>query len=241
MWSICKKEFSQFFSSLTGYLAIVLFLLINGLFLFVLQESSIFEFGYAGMDKFFDLAPWVLLFLVPAITMRTLSDELKYGTYELLITRPISVRKIILGKFLAVALILLLVLLPSTIYIYTIQSLSAGGGIDLGAIAGSYIGLILLSFSFAAIGIACSGSSSNAILAFLLSAFISLVFYFGVESISKLPIFKGNADYYLEMIGLNFHYTSMSRGVIDTRDMVYFFSIMVIMLYFTELKLKKRS
>jgi ABC-2 type transport system permease protein len=241
MWDICKKEFSQFFSSLTGYLAIILFLLINGLFLFVLQESSIFEYGYAGMDKFFELAPWVLLLLVPAITMRTLADEFKHGTYEILITRPLTPRKIIWGKFWAVALIILLVLLPSTLYIITIQSLSAGGNIDLGGIAGSYIGLILLALSFSAIGITCSGFGSNALLAFLLSAFISLVFYFGFDSISHLPAFKGTADYYIEMLGLNFHYLSMSKGVIDSRDVVYFFSFIIALLYFTEIKLSKRS
>lgn len=241
MWNICKKEFNQFFSSLTGYLAIILFLLINGLFLFVLNDSSIFEYGYAGMDKFFELAPWILLFLIPAITMRTLADEFKYGTYELLVTRPLTPREIVWGKFGAVALITLLVLLPSTLYILTIQSLSAGGSIDLGGIAGCYIGLIMLALSFAAIGIACSGSGSNALLAFLLSAFISLVFYFGFESISHLPIFKGTADYYIEMLGLNFHYTSMSKGVIDTRDVIYFLSIIISLLHYTEIKLKKRA
>ncbi len=241
MWSICKKEFNQFFSSLTGYMAIVLFLLINGLFLFVLQDSSIFEYGYAGMDKFFDLAPWVLMFLIPAITMRTLSDELKSGTLEILITRPLTAGKIIRGKYLAILFILLLVLLPSTIYIYTIHALSATGDIDTGGIMGSYMGLILLGASFSAIGLACSGSTTNAIVAFLLSAFFCLTFYYGFSALSHIAFFKGNADYYIEMLGIDFHYRSISRGVIDTRDLVYFVSIVVILLLFTEMKLTRRK
>src|ERR1700709_1964404 len=135
MWSICKKELHQFFSSLTGYIAITLFLLVNGLFLFVLKDSNLFDFGYATLDKFFELAPWILTFLVPAITMRTLSEEFKGGTYEILQTKPLSYAQIVGGKYFGCLLIIVLALLPTLIYAYSMQALSAGGaGIDAGGI-----------------------------------------------------------------------------------------------------------
>ena len=163
MWSICKKELNQFFSNLTGYIAIILFLLINGIFLFMLPDSSILEYGYATLDKFFELAPWVLLFLVPAITMRSLSDEFKAGTFEILKTKPLSSRQIVLGKYIAVLLVLLFVIVPTFIYIITIKSLSTSGSIDSGGIAGSYAGLFLLAAVFAAISLCCSSFTGNAV------------------------------------------------------------------------------
>ena len=240
MWSICKKEFNQFFSNLIGYISIVLFLLINGLFLFVLQDSSIFEYGYASLDKFFDLAPWVLLFLVPAISMRTLSDEFKSGTFEILKTKPLSARQIVLGKYLAILFIILIVLLPTCTYVITIKSLSATGTIDSGGIFGSYIGLFLLSAAFAAISLCCSGLTSNAVIAFLLSAFVCLLLYFGFNALSKLPVFQGSADYYIEMLGIDFHYRSISRGVLDSRDVIYFASLAIFSIFITEKKLQHK-
>jgi len=233
MWSICKKEFNQFFSNLTGYIAIILFLLINGIFLFMLQDSSIFEYGFASLDKFFELAPWILLFLVPAITMRTLSEEFKTGTFEILQTKPLSSWQIVMGKYVSVLLVLLIVIVPTFIYIITIQLLSASGGIDSGGIAGSYLGSFLLATVFAAISLCCSGFTSNAVVAFLISAFACLILYFGFNAISKLPVFQGGADYYIEMLGIDFHYKSISRGVLDTRDVVYFISIIFLSLIIT--------
>jgi ABC-2 type transport system permease protein len=238
MWSICKKDFTQFFSNLTGYIAIILFLLINGIFLFVLQESSILDYGYASLEKFFDLAPWVLICLIPAITMRALSDELKSGTFEILITRPLTKSQIIFGKYLAILLILLIVFTPTTLYIITIKSLSINGTIDTGAIIGSYIGLILLSAGFASISLCCSGLTSNAVVAFLISAFTCLTLYFGFNAVSKLPTFQSGADYYIEMLGIDFHYRSISRGVLDSRDVIYFFSLIVFSLFITVKKLR---
>ena len=186
MWSICKKELKQFFSNLTGYIAIILFLLVNGLFLFVLKDSNIFDFGYASLDKFFELAPWVLLFLVPALTMRSFSEEFRGGTFETLVTRPLSRRQIVIGKYLSVLIILIIVILPTVIYVITIQSLSAQGSIDTGGIAGSYIGLFLLGAVFSAIGVCLSSLTQNAVVAFLLSAFACLVLYFGFNALSRL-------------------------------------------------------
>ncbi len=240
MWSICKKELNQFFSSLTGYIAIILFLLINGVFLFVLNDSSIFEFGYASLDKFFELAPWVLMFLVPAITMRSLSEEFRAGTFEILKTKPLSSWQIVLGKYFSILIVLLLAILPTIIYIITIRALSAQGGIDGGGILGSYIGLFFLVAVFAAIGLCCSGFTSNAVVAFLISAFSCLILYFGFNALSKLPFFENGADYYIEMLGIDFHYRSISRGVLDTRDLVYFISIIFIFLLTTVKNLHKK-
>ncbi len=239
MLSICKKELHQFFSNLTGYIAIVLFLLVNGLFLFVLKDSNIFDFGYATMDKFFELAPWILIFLVPAITMRSLSEEIKSGTFEILRTKPLSCWQIVMGKYLSVLVVLLFVIIPTFIYICTIKSLSTAGNIDSGGIAGSYAGLFLLAAVFAAISLCCSGFTNNAVVAFLLSAFVCVVLYFGFNAVSKLPVLQGKADYYIEMLGIDFHYSSISRGVLDTRDIVYFISIIFLFLFITEKKLQR--
>jgi ABC-2 type transport system permease protein len=230
MWSICKKELNQFFSNLTGYIAIILFLLINGIFLFMLNDSSIFEFGYASLDKFFELAPWIFMFLVPAITMRSLADEFKAGTFEILKTKPVSSRQIVLGKYFSILIVLLLAILPTIIYIITIKALSAQGGIDSGGILGSYIGFFLLAAVFAAIGLCCSGFTNNAVVAFLISTFGCLILYFGFNAMSKLPFFENGVDYYIEMLGIDFHYRSMSRGVLDSRDLVYFLSVIFIFL-----------
>ena len=240
MWSICKKELNQFFSNLTGYIAILLFLLVNGIFLFVLQESSLFEYGYASLDKFFELAPWILMFLVPAISMRSFSDEFKAGTFEILKTKPLSSWQIVLGKYWAILLVMLFVIVPTFVYIITIKTLSTTGNIDSGGIAGSYLGLFLLAAVFASISICCSSFTENAVVAFLISTFACLVLYFGFSAFSKLPILQGNADFYVEMLGIDFHYRSISRGVLDSRDLVYFTSIVFLSLFITVKNLNKK-
>jgi ABC-2 type transport system permease protein len=240
MWSICKKELQQFFSNLSGYIAIILFLLVNGLFLFVLKDSNIFDFGYATLDKFFELAPWILIFIVPAITMRTLSDEFKTGTLEILHTRPLTKWQIVLGKYFSVLVVMAFVIVPTFLYIFTIKSLSASGSIDGGGIAGSYLGLFFLSAVFAAIGLCISSFTSNAVVAFLITASVCLALYFGFNAISKLPVFIGKADYYIEMFGIDFHYNSISRGLLDSREVVYFFSLIFLFLLITVKNLQKR-
>ena len=240
MWSICKKELRQFFSNITGYISIILFLLVSGLFIFVLPDSNIFDFGYASLDKFFELAPWILLFLVPAITMRTLADEFKGGTFEILQTRPLTRWQIVSGKYFSVLIVLLFVIIPTLIYVFTIKSLSTQGGIDSGGILGSYIGLFLLAAVFAAIGICCSGFTNNAVVAFLISAFACLVLYFGFNALSRLSFFANGADYYIEMLGIDFHYRSISRGVLDSRDVIYFTSIIFLFLLITVKNLRKK-
>ncbi|MFZ4058093.1 MAG: gliding motility-associated ABC transporter permease subunit GldF [Ferruginibacter sp.] len=240
MWSICRKDLQQFLSNLTGYITMVLFLLVCGLFLFVLKDSNIFDYGYAALDKFFELAPWIFMFMVPALTMRSLSEEFKTGTFEILQTKPLRNWQIVAGKYISVLLILLLVLIPTALYVFTIKQLSASGTIDGGGILGSYIGLFFLAAVFAAIGLCCSSFTQNAVVAFLISTFACLILYFGFQAVSKLSIFQGGADYYLEMIGIDFHYSSMSRGLVDTRDVVYFFSIILLFLLITIKNLHKR-
>lgn len=240
MLSICKKELHQFFSSLTGYIAIILFLLVNGFFLFVLKDSNIFDFGYASLDKFFELAPWIFIFLVPALAMRSLAEEFKTGTFEILQTKPLSKWQIVTGKYFSILIVLLFVIVPTFIYIFTIKMLSATGNIDSGGITGSYIGLFLLAAVFAAISLCCSSFTNNAVVAFLVSAFVCLILYFGFNAISKLPVFLGKADYYIEMIGIDFHYRSISRGLLDSRDVLYFVSIIFLFLLITVQNLHKR-
>ena len=165
MFAICKKELRQFFSSLTGYIAIIIFLLLSGLFLFIFPDTNLFDGGYATLDIFFEMAPWILLLLIPAISMRSFSDEFKSGTYEILATRPLGKWQIIGGKYFASLIIVIIALLPTGVYVYTIHALSTGG-IDSGGIAGSYIGLFFLAAAFTAIGVCCSSFTGNAVVAF---------------------------------------------------------------------------
>lgn len=239
MWSVCKKELRQFFSSFTGYIAIIVFLLVNGLVLFVF-EDNIFDFGYATLDRFFELAPWVMLLLIPAITMRSFSDEFKAGTFEILQTRPLSRVQIVFGKYWGSLSVVLIALLPTLLYIFSIQQLSVNEGIDTGATIGSYIGLFFLAAVFTAIGICMSSFTSNAVVAFITSVIACALLYYGFSAISRLPVFSSGADYYIEMIGIDFHYRSISRGVIDTRDIVYFITVIFMFLFITNSNLRKR-
>ncbi|NOU38805.1 MAG: ABC transporter permease [Ferruginibacter sp.] len=240
MYSICKKELNRFFSNLTGYIAIVLFMLVCGIYLFMLPQSSIIDNNYATLDKFFELAPWVLLFLVPAITMHSLADEFKTGTFELLKTNPITSWQIVWGKYVAILIVLLFVIAPTFIYIICIKTLSTQGNIDVGGIISSYIGLFFLAATFSAISICCSAFTNNAVVAFLVSTFICLVVYFGFNALSKIPFFANGFDYYIEMLGIDFHYKSISRGVIDTRDVIYFCSLIFLSLLITVKNISKK-
>ena len=239
MFAICKKELRQFFTSLTGYIAIIIFLLLSGLFLFVFPDTNLFDGGYATLDVFFEMAPWILLLLIPAISMRSFSDEFRAGTYEILATRPLSKWQIVTGKYLASLIIVVIALLPTLVYVYTIGTLSTGG-IDSGGIAGSYIGLFLLSAAFTAIGVCCSSFTGNAVIAFLLSAFMCFILYSGFNAASKIPSLQGGLDYITEMLGIDFHYRSISRGAVDSRDIVYFLSIIIFFLFNTYKKLLSR-
>ncbi|TCZ74882.1 ABC transporter permease subunit [Flaviaesturariibacter aridisoli] len=240
MWSICKKELGQFFSSLTGIIAIVVFLLVNGLVLFVFP-NNILDSGYATLEAYFALAPWILVFLIPAITMRSFADEYRGGTFEILRTRPLTPGQIVGGKFWGALIIVVIALLPTLVYYFTVNHLAATTGIDAGAAAGSYLGLFFLAAVFTAISIFISSRTNNAVIAFILSLIACLLLYYGFHTLSGLAAFRGGADYYLDLLGIDAHYRSISRGVVDTRDLVYFVSLAAFFLFLTRQTLIQRA
>jgi ABC-2 type transport system permease protein len=242
MRSVFIKEINSFFSSIVGYVAVLVFLVASGLFLWVIPDSSILEYGFATLDRFFELAPWFLVLLIPAITMRSFADEFRGGTIEWLSTKPLTDIDIILGKFLASFALVIFALLPTLVYVYTINNLSLQeNNIDTGGIAGSYIGLLFLAGGFTAIGTFCSSLTSNQIVGFLTGLFGCYLLYSGFEALSKLPAFAEGIDYYLGMVGMSFHYNSISRGLIDSRDVIYFLSVIILFISLTRLSLNRRT
>lgn len=234
MFTIFNKEITGFFSSLVAYITIGVFLLVAGLFLWVFPDSSILDYGYAGLDSLFSIVPYLFMFLIPAITMRSLAEERKEGTFELLATRPLTDWQIVLGKYLASLAMVLAALLPTLIYYFTVYQLGAvKGNIDSGGVIGSYIGLFLLGGAFVAIGIFASSVSSNQIISFTVAVFLCFLAFSGFDSISRL-ISLQSIDTYLINLGINEHYQSISRGVLDTRDLVYFLSFIAIFLLLTK-------
>ena len=242
MYALFKKEISNFLSSLIGIMVIVVFLLITGLFLWVFQSDfNLLTYGYANLDGLFILAPWVFLFLVPAVTMRSFAEENRTGTIEMLSTKPLSDWQIIWAKFLASVVLVLLALIPTAVYYFSVYRLGFPmGNLDTGGILGSYIGLFLLSASFVSIGIFCSSITNNQILAFILSVFLCGFMYIGFELIYSLSLF-GPIDLFIQRLGMAAHYSSISRGVVDTRDVLYFLSVMAVFLCMTKLVLASRK
>lgn len=236
MRAIIRKEINGFFSSPIGYLVIGVFLVINGLFLWVFNGGyNIFDNGFAELSAFFELAPWIFIFLIPAITMRTFSEEKRMGTLELLLTKPISLQRLILGKYVGALLLILLALLPTLLYIFTIADLgNSPGNWDLGITLGSYIGLFFLSLSFTGIGLYASTLSENQIIAFIVAVFLCFFMYYGFEGISSLGQFEA-----LQSLGMQSHFKSVARGVLDTRDVLYFISVAIFFLSLTYVNLKK--
>jgi ABC-2 type transport system permease protein len=236
MKAIFVRELIGFFSSLTGYLVIGLFLLISGLFVFVFEgEFNVLDYGFADLSPFFLLVPWLFIFLIPAITMRSITIERNLGTLEMLVTRPIGLRKLLLGKYFAALTLMILALLPTLIYVFSIGRLGETvNNLDYGSTLGSYLGLICIAMAYTAIGIFASTLSSNQIVAFLVAAVLSFVMYFGFEGLSGMA---DGSDLLLSL-GLKYHYESMARGVIDTRDVVYFMSVAVFFFALSEISLK---
>ena len=236
MLAIFKKEFNSFFTSTIAYLTIGMFLLINGLFLWVFDDGfNILNAGFADLTSFFYLAPWILIFLIPAITMKTFADEFRSGTIEILKTRPITNVTLVLGKFFAILTLLIIVLIPTFVYAYSIHELgNPVGNLDYGSISGSYLGLFLLASSFASIGIFTSTLTKNQVVAFLLGICIVFLFYYGFDAVSSL---FGDYSYTIKLFGMNEHYKSISRGVIDSRDVLYFMSIIIFFLFVSKQKL----
>lgn len=241
MLSILNKEVNGFFSSLVAYFTMAIFLLVTGLFLWVFPDSSILDYGYAGLDSFFNIAPYLFMFLIPAITMRSLAEERKDGTFELLATRPLSDWQIVSGKFLAALLIIVLTLIPTLLYYISVYQLGiTKGNIDTGAVIGSYIGLILLGGAFTSIGLFTSSLGKNQIIAFSLAVFLCFFAFSGFDSTSMI-ISLQSIDNFLISLGISQHYQSISRGVLDTRDLIYFLSFTAIFLLFTKTVLGGRK
>ncbi len=240
MYPIFLKEVHSFLSSLIAYIAIGVFLLVMGLFIWVFPDYSLLDYGYATLDQLFNMAPWIFVFLIPAITMRSFSEERQTGTYELLATRPLRQWEIVLGKFLAAWFLVFLALIPTLLYYYSVHHLgNPVGNLDSGAIWGSYLGLILLGGVFSSIGVFASSISLNQIVAFLLASFLCFFCFFGFLYLSKLPVFYGVLDSFIQMWGIEYHYASISRGLVDTRDVIYFFSVMFFFLALTSFQLTR--
>jgi ABC-2 type transport system permease protein len=239
--SIFYKELSGFFTSLVAYMTMGAFLLLSGLLLWVYPDSSMLDYGYAGLDSFFNIAPYLFIFLIPAISMRAIAEEKKDGTFELLATRPLSDWDIVLGKFFACLIIVIITLIPTLIYYFSVFQLGiTKGNIDTGAVIGSYIGLILLASAFTAIGLFSSSLAKNQIVAFILAVLLSYFSFSGFDSISSIISLQDIAGI-LTALGINEHYLSISRGVLDTRDLLYFLSFSAIFLVLTKTKLASRK
>ena len=221
-------------------MALCLFLLLTGLILFVFPDTSILDMGYATLAGFFNIAPWLLIFMIPTITMRSFSEEYKSGTFELLKTLPIRPAVLVYGKYIGALLVVLCLLLPTLLYGVAVESLSVVGGIDMGATAGSYLGLFLLAGVFVAIGICVSSFTNNTVVAFIGAAFICYLLFAGFEAVSKLSFFEGKLGYFIEVLGLKFHYKSISRGVVRIDDIIYFFAVTFSCLYITKQNIIKR-
>ncbi len=243
MLALLRKEINIFLGSLIGYIVIAVFLLAIGLFMWVFQgsEFNILENGYANIDSLFVLAPWVFMFLVPAVTMRSFAEEKKSGTVELLLTQPISDLGIIFAKYLAGLMLVLFSLIPTLIYFITVYYLaSPTGNVDIGGITGSYIGLFMLASGFVAIGVFASSLTDNQIVAFITAMFLCFFWHMGFDSLSGLG-WLGGLDNVLLQLGINAHYSSISRGVIDSRDVIYFLSLTGFFILLTQFTLERRK
>jgi ABC-2 type transport system permease protein len=241
MFPIFKKEISAFFSSLIGYIVVGVFLVIMGLLLWVFPEFSILDGNYANLDTLFQVAPMVFMFLIPAVTMRAFAEEKQSGTIELLVTRPITDWQIVGGKFLACFALAAFSLLPAGLYYFSVHQLGAPpGNLDSGGILGSMVGLLFLAAAFVSIGVFASALTNNQIVAFVLATFLCFFVYLAFGFLSQLPIFWGKTDDIVQSLGIEHHYNSMSRGVLDSRDVIYFGSVISLFLAATVLSLGRR-
>lgn len=227
MWALFRKEISGFFSSLTGYVVMVVFLLANSAIMWLFPNRfNVLENGYATLDAMFAFAPWIFLFLVPAISMRMISEEKRTGTLDLLYTRPVSELQIIMAKFFASWGLVLLSLIPTLIYFWSVSRLgSPPGNVDVGGFWGSFAGLLFLGGIYAAIGIFASSLTGNQIIAFILAALLSFLMLRGFDFLSDLAG-SGRTAFFISRLGISYHYSSISRGVIDSRDILYFLGVM---------------
>jgi ABC-2 type transport system permease protein len=242
VYPILKKEITTYLSSLVAYVTISVFLLVLGLFLWVFPDTSILAYGYAGLDSLFSTAPYLFMFLIPAITMRSLAEERREGTFEILLTRPLTNLQIVLGKYFAGVVIVLFALVPTLVYYFSVYTLGTPqGNIDTGAVIGSYIGLFLLGAAFTAIGLFASSVSKNQVISFTIAVFLCFFFYSGFDSLNTILSLQNMG---LSGLGITEHYQSVSRGVLDTRDLVYFIVLSMLFIWLTlfviQTQLKKK-
>ena len=235
MYAVFKRELFSFLSSMVAYITIGVFLLVSGLLLWFFPDTSILDYGYADLAGFFSLVPYLFMFLIPAITMRSFAEERREGTYELLITRPITVWQIIFAKYLASLILVLFSLIPTIVYYYSVSQLGfPEGNIDSGAVIGSYIGLFLLGAAFTSIGLFSSALTKNQVIAFVICATLCAFAFLGFDYTSQL-ISLQNVEGLISNLGINQHYNAISRGVLDTRDLIYFITFSCLFLLFTKL------
>jgi ABC-2 type transport system permease protein len=241
MYAVFKRELFSLLNSLMAYITIGVFLLVSGLLLWFFPDTSILEYGYAELNGFFSLTPFLFMFLIPAITMRSFAEERREGTYVLLASRPLTDWQIILAKYFACLILILFALLPTILYYYTIVQLGMPkGNIDGAAVAGSYTGLLLLGAAFASIGIFASSLTKNQVIAFAVAVFISFIVYTGFDALGKIFALGMLEDVFV-WLSVNEHFQSMSRGVLDTRDLVYFISFILLFLGATRLVIGGRK
>jgi ABC-2 type transport system permease protein len=242
MLTVFSKEVNVFLSSLIGYIVISIFLVANGLICWIFPNTNIFASGYADLETFFQFAPWIFLFLIPAITMRSIAEELEQGTLELLATKPIRDWEIVGGKYLATLFLILFSILPTIVYYFAISALaSPKGNIDQGAIMGSYIGLFLLGACFASIGVFMSSLTKNQIVAFIGGVFACFLLYQSLEALALIPGLSGGMDKLLDSLSAGTRYRSVSQGLLDSRDILYFLSIVLFFLAATKTALSSRK
>jgi ABC-2 type transport system permease protein len=242
MLVLLSKEIRSFFTSLTGYIVIIVFLLANSAFLWLFPgDMNILDTGYATLDSFFSFAPWVFLFLVPAITMRSFAEENKSGTMEFLLTKPITDLQLVLAKYLGSLILVMFALIPCFIYFYTVWVLgNPAGNMDTGGTWGAFIGLFLLAAIYTSTGVFASAMSDNQIVAFIIALFLSFFLYQGFDFIAGIPGLQA-LDTVVLNLGINEHYKSISRGVIDSRDIIYYFVVIALFILFTKTRLQSRK
>lgn len=241
MYQIFKKELSGFLNSFIAYIAMSVFLIGIGLLMWVFPETSVLNYGFADLETLFSFGPYVFMFLVPAITMRMFADEKKSGTLELLLTKPVTDIQIILGKYFAGFALVIFSLIPTLLYYFSIYHLgNPPGNIDTAGVVGSYIGLILLGGVFISIGVLASSLTDNQVVSFILALFLCFILYYGFQSIASIDLW-GTYSAILEELGILYHYNYMSKGLIDIRNIIYFLSLITIMIMFTKLRLSSRK
>jgi ABC-2 type transport system permease protein len=241
MYQIFKKEFNGFLNSFVAYIAMSVFLIGIGLLMWVFPETSVLNYGFADLETLFSFGPYVFMFLVPAITMRMFADEKKSGTLELLLTKPVTDIQIIMGKYFAGFILVIFSLIPTLLYYFSVYRLgNPPGNIDTAGVIGSYIGLVLLGGVFISIGIFASSLTDNQVISFILALFLCFILYNGFQSIANINIW-GSYSALLEEMGISYHYNYMSKGLIDIRNVVYFLSLIAIMIMLTKLRLSSRK